>query len=154
MGDEPSYWGQKQLNQTISVLKMIEERILVWLEVKQSAPQIIKGGGNPIEVLLWSRGKSLYEVRKFLGRPNPEKFEEIKEERKNSLLDEKIDIFSKERRRSSFKIESKKQEETRQSLVKNDNERIKKIRQLVDFEENSLALSQNQKIMCGIIDEE
>ena len=40
---------------------MIEERILVWLEVKQSAPQIIKGGGNPIEVkiegkpvVLWS----------------------------------------------------------------------------------------------------
>ena len=48
------------------------------------------------QVLLWSRGKSLYEVRKFLGRPNPEKFEEIQEERKNSLLDEKIDIFSKE----------------------------------------------------------
>ena len=47
------------------------------------------------QVLLWSRGKSLYEVRKFLGRPNIEKFEEIKEERKNSLLDEKIDIFSK-----------------------------------------------------------
>ena len=65
-----------------------------------------------------------------------------------------VDSLSQERRRSSFKIESKKQEETRQSLVKNDNERIKKIRQLVDFEENSLALSQNQKIMCGIIDEE
>ena len=47
------------------------------------------------QVLLWSRGKSLYEVRKFLGRANPEKFEEIKEERKDSLLDEKIDIFSK-----------------------------------------------------------
>ena len=48
------------------------------------------------QVLLWSRGKSLYEVRKFLGRANPEKFEEIKEERKTSLIDEKIDIFSKE----------------------------------------------------------
>ena len=48
------------------------------------------------QVLLWSRGKSLYEVRKFLGRANPEKFEEIKEERKSSLIDEKIDIFSKE----------------------------------------------------------
>ena len=48
------------------------------------------------QVLLWSRGKSLYEVRKFLGRPNPEKFEEINEERRTSVLDEKIDIFSKE----------------------------------------------------------
>ena len=125
------------------------------------------------QVLLWSRGKSLYEVRKFLGRANPEKFEEIKEERKDSLLDEKIDIFSKvllifprvfftfvidllskERRRSSVKIESKKQEEGRKNMVKNDSDRIKKIRQMVDFEENSLAMSQNQKIMCGIIDEE
>lgn len=125
------------------------------------------------QVLLWSRGKSLYEVRKFLGRANPEKFEEIKEERKDSLLDEKIDIFSKvllifprvfftlvidllskERRRSSVKIESKKQEEGRKNMVKNESERIKKIRQMVDFEENSLAMSQNQKIMCGIIDEE
>ena len=125
------------------------------------------------QVLLWSRGKSLYEVRKFLGRANPEKFEEIKEERKDSILDEKIDIFSKvllifprvfftlvidllskERRRSSVKIESKKQEEGRKTMVKNESERIKKIRQMVDFEENSLAMSQNQKIMCGIIDEE
>ena len=48
--DEPSYLRQKQLKQIISVLKMIEDGILVWLEVKQSAPQIIKGGGNPIEV--------------------------------------------------------------------------------------------------------
>ena len=48
--DEPSYCRQKQPSQIISVLKMIEERILVWLEVKQSAPQIIKAGGNPIEV--------------------------------------------------------------------------------------------------------
>ena len=65
-----------------------------------------------------------------------------------------IDPLSKERRRSSVKIESKKQEEGRKNMVKNESERIKKIRQMVDFEENSLAMSQNQKIMCGIIDEE
>ena len=65
-----------------------------------------------------------------------------------------IDSLSKERRRSSVKIESKKHEERSKSQVRNDSERIKKIRQLVDFEENNLALSQNQKIMCGIIDEE
>ena len=89
---------------------MIEENILVWLEVKYAAPLIIKAGGNPIEVLLWSRGKSLYEVRRFLGRSCPGKFEEIQEERKNSVLDEKIDIFSKDRRRSSVKIDFMKQE--------------------------------------------
>ena len=46
---------------------------------------------------MWARGKSLYEVRSFLGRSGEKKFDEIKEERKNSLLDEKIDIFTKER---------------------------------------------------------
>ena len=38
--------------QVVSAFKMIEESVLVWLEVKQSAPHIIKGGGNPIEVLI------------------------------------------------------------------------------------------------------
>ena len=71
-----------------------------------------------------------------------------------SIFHSLIDSLSKERRRSSVKIESKKHEERSKSQVKNDSERIKKIRQLVDFEENNLALSQNQKIMCGIIDEE
>ena len=29
---------------------MIEESVLIWLEVKNAAPAIIKTGGNPIEV--------------------------------------------------------------------------------------------------------
>ena len=31
---------------------MIEESVLIWLEVKNAAPAIIKTGGNPIEVHL------------------------------------------------------------------------------------------------------
>lgn len=58
-----------------------------------------------------------------------------------------------ERRRSSVKTEGKMKDERRKSFVKNDNERIRKIRQLVDFEEN-IAMSQHQKNMYGIIDEE
>ena len=58
-----------------------------------------------------------------------------------------------ERRRSSVKTEGKMKDERRKSFVKNDNERIRKIRQLVDFEEN-IAMSQHQKNMYGIFDEE
>lgn len=29
---------------------MIEESVLIWMEVKNAAPDIIKAGGNPIEV--------------------------------------------------------------------------------------------------------
>ena len=29
---------------------MIEESVLIWMEVKKAAPDIIKAGGNPIEV--------------------------------------------------------------------------------------------------------
>ena len=30
--------------------KMIEESVLIWMIVKEAAPDIIKAGGNPIEV--------------------------------------------------------------------------------------------------------
>ena len=30
--------------------KMIEESVLIWMVVKDAAPDIIKAGGNPIEV--------------------------------------------------------------------------------------------------------
>ena len=29
---------------------MIEESVLIWMEVKKAAPEILKSGGNPIEV--------------------------------------------------------------------------------------------------------
>ena len=31
---------------------MIEESVLIWMEVKNAAPTIIKAGGNPIEVII------------------------------------------------------------------------------------------------------
>ena len=64
-------------------------------------------------------------------------------------------LFSslQERKRSSGKIDFARREERRRSVIKNDNERIRKIRQMVNFEENH-ALSENQKKIHGIIDEE
>ena len=40
----------------ISIDIMIEESVLIWMEVKNAAPSIIKAGGNPIEVI--NRGRT------------------------------------------------------------------------------------------------
>ena len=62
------------------------------------------------------------------------------------------------RRRSSVKIEVCKSSDadsnSNKKTTKKDNEKIRKIRQMVDFDENSLALSSHQKNVHGIIDEE
>ena len=60
-----------------------------------------------------------------------------------------VDIFSK-RRKSSIKIDSFKSEDQKKS--KNEKDKIRKIRQMVDFDENSLALSTHQKNINGIIE--
>ena len=39
----------------ISIDNMIEESVLIWMEVKNAAPSIIKAGGNPIEVIIKRR---------------------------------------------------------------------------------------------------
>ena len=101
------------------------------------------------QVLLWARGKSLYEVRNFLGRGGNLKFEEIHKERKKSVVDDNVDIFSK-RRRSSVKIDTKLED---QKKTKSETDKIRKIRQMVDFDENSLSLSTHQKNMYGIVEE-
>ena len=78
------------------------------------------------------------------------KFEEIHQERKKSVVDDNVDIFSK-RRRSSVKIETSKVEDLKKTKAEND--KIRKIRQMVDFDENSMALSTHQKNMYGIVEE-
>lgn len=100
-------------------------------------------------MLLWARGKTLYQVRNFLGRVGNLKFEEIHHERKKSVVDDNVDIFSK-RRRSSVKADILKLED--QKKTKNETDKIRKIRQMVDFDENSLSLSTHQKNMYGIVE--
>ena len=39
------------------------ERLRVWDEIKAAAVEIIRAGGNPGEILVWSRGKTLGERR-------------------------------------------------------------------------------------------
>ena len=47
---------------------MLTEKLMIWLEIKKAAPAIMKAGGNTVEILLWSQGKTLEEVR--LGEPS------------------------------------------------------------------------------------
>ena len=41
---------------------------LVWAEIREAAGLINRAGGNPVELLLWSRGKSLSAVREEIRR--------------------------------------------------------------------------------------
>ena len=41
--------------------KMIEESVLIWMVVKDAAPDIIKAGGNPIEVKTRKKIRYLFE---------------------------------------------------------------------------------------------
>ena len=40
---------------------MIEESVLIWMVVKDAAPDIIKAGGNPIEVKTRKKIRYLFE---------------------------------------------------------------------------------------------
>lgn len=127
-----------------------------------------------MEVLLWARGRSLWEVRNFLGKvglgffdtktvhirvlgkTGNTKYGEIQLERRKSTVDDNLDIFK--RRRSSIRLDTAnmnfKSDEMSKKILKHDGNQIRKIRQMVNFDENSLALSATQKNMYGIIDEE
>ena len=44
----------------------LPDDVLIWQHIKISAPALFKAGVNPIEVLLWSRNKTLAEVEEAL----------------------------------------------------------------------------------------
>ena len=44
------------------------EKRIIWAEIKQAAPGIFKSGGNAVDLLLWSQGRRLSEVRGRLQR--------------------------------------------------------------------------------------
>ena len=50
-------------------MDMSKEKILIWKEIKNAAPSILKANGNPVEILLWSQGRTLEEVRALLAQP-------------------------------------------------------------------------------------
>ena len=40
----------------------MSEKLRIWAEIKKQAPAILKAGGNPIDLLLWSQGKTLGNI--------------------------------------------------------------------------------------------
>ena len=50
--------------------KKRKEKLLIWNEIKKAAPAIMKAGGNAVEILIWSQGKTLDEVQMFLSEMN------------------------------------------------------------------------------------
>ena len=44
------------------------ETTLVWTEIREAAGLVSRAGGNPVEILLWSRGKTLSAVREEIRR--------------------------------------------------------------------------------------
>ena len=67
-------------------------------------------------------------------------------------MDSNLDIMK--RRKSSVKIDLMKNDDNIKKVKGNDNEKLRKIRQMVEFDENSIALSSNQKKVFGIVAEE
>ena len=49
---------------------MISEKEVtqVWTEIREAAGLVSRAGGNPVEILLWSRGKTLSAVREEIRR--------------------------------------------------------------------------------------
>ena len=45
-----------------------EERVKVWVEIRKASCLINRVGGNTVELLLWSRGRSVSEVRRRIHR--------------------------------------------------------------------------------------
>ena len=84
------------------------------------------------------------------------KFEEIRKERRESVVENKMDsnLDIMKRRKSSVKIDLMKNDDNIKKVKGNDNEKLRKIRQMVEFDENSIALSSNQKKVFGIVEEE
>ena len=45
---------------------MLSEKLLNCNEIKKAAPAIMRAGGNAVEILIWSQGKTLDEVQMLL----------------------------------------------------------------------------------------
>ena len=105
---------------------MFSEEVLIWIEIKNAASNILKTGGNPIEVLLWSKGKTLEEVKFRLHGEKPATKERNKEE--SLYLKQKI---------ADLKVSEIDSEEVVDYEIEIDMEKSKKIKEMVEFEEKS-----------------
>ena len=119
---------------------MFPEHVIIWNEIKKAAPDITKSGGNPVEILLWSRGKTLEEVkRKLKGDDIELKGENEVEIKKNPTGP---DQERKERKRKIISnVYTSKSDEENADVDEIDIEigEGSKLSEMVEMEEKSLA---------------
>ena len=128
---------------------------MIWMKIKKAAPAIMKAGGNAVELLLWSQGKTLADIRKLLGLAKIEGFENIKQNMDN--WNELVKSEEKESLRQKVKSSKKGRRAVKLDLsfedidvedieIGDNNERI---RELVEYEENNM--SKNEGVMLGLV---
>ena len=137
---------------------MLSEKLLIWNEIKKAAPAIMKAGGNAVELLLWSQGKTQADIRKLLGLAKIEGFENIKQNMDNwnelvkseekEALRQKVKSSKKGRRavKLDLSFEDIDIEDIEDIDIEDTNERI---RELVEYEENNM--SKNEGVMLGLV---
>ena len=126
---------------------------MIWLEIKKAAPAIMKAGGNAVEILIWSQGKTLEEVRLVLwGEETIETFEQKKHY--NASVREKESRKAKSKQRNSYDVvdavEGKQKNFDFLDLENMDT--TKRIRELVEYDEQSLTL--HERAVLGLVDDE
>ena len=144
--------------------KKRKEKLLIWNEIKKAAPAIMRAGGNAVEILIWSQDKTLDEVIMFLtGNESLETFKN----RKHNFICDTNEENHKERSKRKNKVYLDDQEEDEDDYQTQERrlsnifdikhskeimEQTKKIRELVEFEENSLT--KNEKFVLGLMEDE
>ena len=132
---------------------MLSEKLLIWNEIKKAAPAIMRAGGNAVEILIWSQRKTLEEVRVVLGCGGTIKTLEPKENYEVSVNDIKESKEAKSKRSKSTVCDEIEENQKPYEMIEIENtETTKKIRELVEFEENNLT--ENEKAVLGLVEDE
>ena len=133
---------------------MVSEKMLIWHEIKRAAPAIMKAGGNAVEILIWSQGRSLEEVRDLLRRDTSGQLVIIrKDSNRRKDVGYNVDKIEKKNSQVNFTKPDKKEEhktsiDEKMKEIPN-YEQTRKIRELVEYEESNL--SENEKRVLGLV---
>ena len=132
---------------------MLTEKLMIWLEIKKAAPAIMKAGGNAVEILIWSQGKTLEEVRLVLwGEETIETFEQKKHY--NASVREKESRKAKSKHRNSYDaVDAVEGKQKNFDLLDLENmETAKKIRELVEYDEQCMTL--HERAVLGLVEDD
>ena len=132
---------------------MLSEKLLIWNEIKKAAPAIMRAGGNAVEILIWSQGKTLEEVRQVLGCGAIIKTLEPKEIHEVSVNDIEESQEAKSKPSKSIICDEHEEDQKLYEMIEIENmETTKKIQEMVEFEENNPT--ENEKAVLGLVEDE